>query len=180
MLELLAKDHDVWVRMVISFGSSKDVADDIVQSFYIRMYKYIKDESKIMYNDEEVNRFFVYVTLKNMWKTYKKSAGRYDFFEAWDEETVDDSVDHEVHEGFNRAFDEMMSKVQGEMSDWHRYDRLLCEKYFKSDYSLRQIAKGTGISLTSIFNTIRSSKKILKDKFGEDYEDFKNGDYNLI
>jgi DNA-directed RNA polymerase specialized sigma24 family protein len=180
MLELLAKDHDVWVRMVVSFGEHKVVAEDIVQSFYIRMHKYIKDESKIMYSTDEVNRFFVYVTLKNMWKTYKKSMGRYDFYEVWDEEAVDDSVDHAVHEGMNNAFDKILHDVREEMGNWHRYDRLLSEKYFKSDYSLREIAKGTGISLTSIFNTIKNNKRILKDKFGEDYEDFKNGDYNLI
>ena len=180
MLNLLAKDHDVWIRMVISFGASKDVADDIVQSFYLRMHKYVKDESKIMYNDDEVNRFFVYVTLKNMWKTYKSSASRYDFYEVRDDEAVDDTIDHEVHEGVNDAFNTIIDKVYDEMGTWHRYDRLLSEKYFKSDYSLRQIAKGTGISLTSIFNTIRTNKKILKDKFGEDWEDFKNGDYDLI
>lgn len=180
MLELLAKDHNVWVRMVVSFGAKKHIAEDIVQSFYLRMHRYIKDESKIMYNDDEVNKFFVYVTLKNMWKTYKKSSGRYDFYEAWDEEMVDDSVPSEYHEDINRAFNQMLTKVSDEMKEWHRYDRILSEKYFKSDYSLRDIAKGSGISLTSIFNTIRTNRKILKDKFGEDWEDFKNGDYDLI
>jgi DNA-directed RNA polymerase specialized sigma24 family protein len=180
MLELLAKDHDVWVRMVVSFGASKDVAEDIVQSFYLRMYKYIKDESKIMYNDDEVNRFFVYVTLKNMWKTYKTSSSRYDFFDIRDDEAVDDSVDHSIHEGMNDAFNKILNDIKDEMNTWHRYDKLLSEKYFKSGYSLREMAKGTGISLTSIFNTIKTNRKILKDKFGEDYEDFKNGDYDLI
>jgi DNA-directed RNA polymerase specialized sigma24 family protein len=180
MLELLAKDHDVWVRMVVSFGASKDIAEDIVQSFYLRMHKYIKDESKIMYNDDEVNRFFVYVTLKNMWKTYKTSSSRYDFYDIRDDEAIDDSVDHSVHEDMDNAFNKILSDIKDEMNTWHRYDKLLSEKYFKSDYSLRDMAKGTGISLTSIFNTIRTNKKILKDKFGEDYEDFKNGDYNFI
>lgn len=180
MLELLAQDHKIWVRMVVSFGCDRETAEDIVQSFYLRMHKYIKDQSKIMYNDDEVNRFFIYVTLKNMWKTYKTNKSRYDFYEVWDDEAIDESVHESVHVDHNEAFYKLMDKLSDEMKTWHRYDKLLSEKYFKSDYSLREIAKGTGISLTSIFNTIKTNKKILKEKFGEDYEDFKNGDYNLI
>lgn len=180
MLELLAQDHKIWIRMVMSFGADRDTANDIVQSFYLRMHKYVKDQSKIMYNDDEVNRFFIYVTLKNMFKTHKTSMGRYDFYEVWEEEAVDESVHESVHEDYNDAFYKIMDKVGDEMKTWHRYDKLLSEKYFKSDYSLREIAKGTGISLTSIFNTIKNNKKILREKFGEDYEDFKNGDYHKI
>jgi hypothetical protein len=59
MLELLAKNHKIWLRMVKGFGADYDTAQDIVQSFYLRMHKYVKDEERIMYNDEEVNRFFL-------------------------------------------------------------------------------------------------------------------------
>lgn len=178
MLELLANNHDVWIRMVISFGCNKDTAEDIVQSFYLRMHKYVKDESRIMYNDEEVNRFFVYVTLKNMYKTYIVSESRYQFFETWEEEYAE--WDDETVYDENTAFGRLITKIQAEMNTWHRYDKLLSEKYLKSDYSLREIAKGTGISLTSIFNSMKHNKRILRDKFKEDWEDFKNGDYNLI
>ena len=85
MLELLAKNHKMWVRMVVSFGCDAYTAEDIVQSFYLRMHKYVKDVSKIMYTDDEVNRFFVYVTLKNMWKTYRSSLSKYRFFDIWEE-----------------------------------------------------------------------------------------------
>jgi predicted DNA-binding protein YlxM (UPF0122 family) len=78
------------------------------------------------------------------------------------------------------AFIRFMKKIDEEMSTWHNYDKILSEKYLKSDYSLRDISEGAGISLTSIFNSMRNNKKILKEKFSEDWEDFKNGDYNLI
>jgi len=44
----------------------------------------------------------------------------------------------------------------------------------------KRCSEGTGISLTSIFNSMKTNKKMLRDKFQEDWEDFKNGDYNLI
>lgn len=181
MLELLAKNHKIWLRMVRGFGADYDTAQDIVQSFYLRMHKYIKDEQRIMYTDDEVNRFFCYVTLKNMYNTYIKSVNKLAFFEVREEDAIDEELnDFVFDEDMETAFSRLVTKINDEMEAWHRYDRILSEKYLKSDYSLRDIANGSGISLTSIFNTMRENKRILKEKFGEDYEDFKNGDYNLI
>ena len=181
MLEILAKNHNLWLNMVLGFGCDYDTAQDIVQSMYLRMNKYIKDEQRIMYNDDEVNRFFIYVTLKNMYRTYMAAENKFVWFEVREDDAIDtELMDIAFDEAMESAFETIMARIGAEMNTWHKYDRILSEKYFKSDYSLRDIAKGAGISLTSIFNSIRNNKKILKDKFSEDYEDFKNGDYHLI
>ena len=46
--------------------------------------------------------------------------------------------------------------------------------------SIRKIAKETNISWVSIFNTLKKCKIDLKHKFGEDYMDFLNKDYERI
>lgn len=179
MLELLAKNHKVWINMVLGMGASPDVAKDIVQSMYLRIDKYVKDEKKIMYKNDEVNGFFIYVTLKNMYISYKKS--KHLNFEVQDEQPsqeVEGSLDSNVE--MERAFVRLVKKIDDEIKTWHKYDRILSDKYLKSDYSLRGISEGTGISLTSIFHRMRQNKSILRDKFKEDWDDFKNGDYNLI
>ena len=181
MLEKLAENHKIWVRMVRGFGADRDLAQDIVQSMYLRLYKYVEDKERIMYNDDEVNRFFVYVTLKNMYLTYMSSQNRYQWYEIREDDVIDEDLKEFVFdEVMDTAFDRLISKINDEMNTWHKYDRILSEKYLKSDYSLRDIATGSGISLTSIFNSMRENKRILKEKFQEDYEDFCNGDYNLI
>jgi len=181
MLELLAKSHTLWVKMVVGFGASPDLAQDIVQSFYLRMHKYVKNEKRIMYNDEEVNRFFCYVTLKNMYKTYKNAANKFVWYEVREDDVIDTELqEFAFDEAMEVAFERLLHKISKEMDTWHRYDKILSEKYLKSDYSLRDIANGANISLTSIFNSMRENKRILREKFGEDYEDFKNGDYHLI
>ena len=179
MLELLAKNHKAWVNMVLGMGASPDIAKDIVQSMYLRIDKYVKDEKKIMYKNDEVNGFFIYVTLKNMYISYKKS--KHLNFEVQDEEhskDVEGSLDSNIE--MEKAFIRLVKKIDDEIKTWHRYDRILSDKYLKSDYSLRDISEGTGISLTSIFHRMRQNKSILRDKFKEDWDDFKNGDYNLI
>jgi DNA-directed RNA polymerase specialized sigma24 family protein len=181
MLEKLAENHKVWVRMVTGFGADIELAQDLVQSMYLRMHKYVKDENRIMYNDDEVNRFFVYITLKNMYRTYMNASNKFTFFEIREDDVIDTELrEFCFDEAVDSAFERLMGKISAEMNTWHKYDKILSEKYLKSDYSLRDIANGSGISLTSIFNSMRENKRILKEKFSEDYEDFCNGDYNLI
>ena len=144
MLELLAKSHNLWMNMVLGFGADYDLAQDIVQSFYLRMHKYVKDEERIMYNDEEVNRFFCYVTLKNMYKTYMNASNKFHFFEIREDDAIDEELrDFAFDEAMETAFERLIDKISDEMHSWHKYDRILSEKYLKSDYSLRDIANGS-------------------------------------
>jgi len=181
MLDKLAEKHNLWLKMVVGFGCDVETAKDIVQSMYLRIHKYVKDEERIMYNDDEVNRFFIYVTLKNMYYTYEKSNSKFVWYELREDDAIDDELrDFEFEEAMETAFERLIDKINAEMDTWHKYDKILSEKYLKSDYSLRDIANGSGISLTSIFNSMRANKQILKNKFKEDYEYFCNGDYDLI
>ena len=184
MLELLAKEHTLWLKMVINMGCSKDVAEDIVQEMYLKLHRLISDQNKIMYNDDEVNRFYVFVTLKNLYIDYRKAKNKYTFFEYLetdgedqeDEMFINDMTDLEK----DKAFTNLMSSITEEINSWHLYDAKLCNTYYKSNLSLRDISTGSKISLTSIFNSVKNYKKILKDKFEEDVLDFYNGDYHLI
>lgn len=180
MLELIANHHKLWISMVVSFGCDKESAEDVVQSMYLRIHKYVKNEKRIMYGDDDINKFFIYITLKNMFMDMKKSNNKYSYLEMDDEDVSYEPIQEDVNIEMEYAHGTIIRKIQDEMSTWHRYDRILSEKYLKSDYSLRDIASGSGISLTSIFNSMKTNKQILKEKFQEDYEDFKNGDYHLI
>lgn len=184
MLELLAKEHTLWLKMVINMGCSKDIAEDIVQEMYLKLHRLIKEEKKIMYNDEEVNRFYVFVTLKNLYIDFRKAKNKYTFFEYIETDKDDEEEDVFLNEMTDiekdEAFTKLMGSITEEINSWHLYDAKLCNTYYKSSLSLRDIATGSKISLTSIFNSVKNYKKILKDKFDEDVTDFYNGDYHLI
>lgn len=185
MLEVLGKNHSLWVKMVIGMGCRLDVAEDIVQEMYLRMHRLIQDESKIMYNDEEVNRFFIYVTLRNMYMDYLKAKNKFTVFEFREDDDPEKmNSDEYIYEDFNvdeeQGFKSMMDCVVEEMSNWPRYDAILANIYFKTDYSLRDISNGSGISLTSIFNSVKGYRAKLQERLAEDYQDYINGDWNLI
>ncbi len=183
MLEKLAENHDLWVSMVVGMGCNESLAQDITQEMYIRMYRLVKDENKIMYSDDEVNKFFVYVTLKNMYYTYLRINNRHKFFEyqEFDSFESDDGLyNEEVDDEFEEAFNNFTSSIYSEISTWHPYNSKLASIYLKSSLSLRAISKDTGISLTSIFNSVKNYKKALREKFKEDYQDLINEDFNHL
>jgi hypothetical protein len=45
---------------------------------------------------------------------------------------------------------------------------------------MRKIAAKSNISLSSIFNTLKSCKKKIKDSVGEDWQDYLNEDFELL
>lgn len=183
MLEKLAKNHNLWVSMVVGMGCNESLAQDITQEMYIRMHRLVKDENKIMYSDEEVNKFFVYVTLKNMYYTYIRINNKHKFFEykEFDSFESDNQIyDEELDIDFEDAFNNLTSHIYSEISTWHPYNSKLASIYLKSNLSLRAISKDTGISLTSIFNSVKNYKKYLKEKFEEDYQDLINKDFNHL
>ena len=185
MLEKLGRNHSIWVKMVIGMGCKLDVAEDIVQEMYLRMHRLIQDESKIMYNDEEVNKFFVYVTLKNMYMDYLKAKNRFTVFEFREDDdpdkmNLDEYIADDVDNDEQRGFENMVNSIVDEMSNWPRYDVILANIYLKTNYSLRDISNGSGISLTSIFNSVKGYRAKLKERLMEDYEDYLNGDWHLI
>ena len=179
MLEKLAENHTLWIKMVVNMGCDKHIAEDIVQSMYLRIHRLVTDEKKIMYNDDEVNRFFIYVTLKNMFVDFVKARNKYTFFEYMETDDVEEGLE-DIEFDEQEAFHNLVDSMSSEIMSWERYDIILSQLYFKTDLSLRDIANGSGISLMSIYNSIKNYKNILNNKFMDDYQDYMNGDYHLI
>ena len=179
MLEKLAENHTLWIKMVINMGCDKHIAEDIVQSMYLRIHRLVTDEKKIMYNDDEVNRFFIYVTLKNMFVDFVKARNKYTFFEYMETDDIEEGLE-DIEFDEQEAFHNLVDSMSSEIMTWERYDIILSQLYFKTDLSLRDIANGSGISLMSIYNSIKNYKNILNNKFMDDYQDYMNGDYHLI
>lgn len=86
---------------------------------------------------------------------------------------IDKDLKHE-------KFEIILEKVEEEMSRWHWYDKMLFNEYVSSGKSIRTLAKETKISPDSIFQTLKNCKAKLKEVIGEDYDDFKNLDYEHI
>jgi len=176
MLEKLAVHQELWIKMLVNLGCKLDVAEDLVQDMYLRMHRLVKDESRIMYKDD-INRYFVWVTLRNLYYSYLKDKRNSIFYEILEnDEVVEKQYDVEEDD----AFEKIMSQVESITSDWTVYDKRLFELYFIQGLSLRAISKGAKIGLTSIHNSILNQKAILRESLSEDLIDYFNQDFDKI
>jgi RNA polymerase sigma factor (sigma-70 family) len=175
VLDLLAGHHKEWIKMVHKFGAGS-YAEDIVQEMYIRLNKYVENPERIMYKNQP-NKLFVWVTLRNMTRQFQNKKDLMVY--------TGDMVEYDIaEEEFDRVqaegFEKLIDKVWEVMEDLHWYDQKMFEVYHKTDMSMRDIEKETGISLFSIFDTLKNSKEYVQEKINEDYEDYQNGESERI
>ena len=170
ILELLAKKHIDWIKMVQSFGCDPILAEDIVQEMYIRLHKYIDDPERIMYG-EEVNTYFVYITLRNMYNTIKKIQSRVEFVDL--QEVEDELIFEDVNYENFESFDDLIEKIWEDVEEWHWYDKKMFQLYHNSPMSIRTIADETKISARSIFNTLKNGRERIQEICEEEYKTWK-------
>ena len=180
MLELLAKQHDDWIRVAYNMTDDMDEAKDLVQEMYLVVLEGRRSIKDITYKDQ-INRYFVWKLLRSLFideyrrKNSKKFIKTCEIIMDKDDKAVDDYNFIE-----DDSFECVMTKIDDITKDWKVYDRQLFDLYYMQGQSLRQIANGAGIGLNSIHNSVKSYRQILKDELSEDVTDYFNGDYDKI
>ena len=176
MLEKLAVHHVLWIKMLVNLGCKVEDAQDLVQDMYIRLHTLVKDPKRIMYG-EDVNRYYVWVTLRNMYFSSLKKKRNNIFYELRENDDVELS---EYDSSEDKAFESITTRIDSITSKWTVYDKRLFELYFIQGLSLRAISKGSKIGLTSIHTSVLKYKEILRENLSEDLIDYFNQDFNKI
>lgn len=186
MWEILIKRHKEWISMAMSICKDVHLANDIVQDMYLRLNRYIDNPEKII-KDGEVNSYFIYITLRNLFYDTKKGQKAEISKDYSDVENIsflsalaEIPEEREENDSMEEAYLTIFKAIDKEVSTWHWYDQKLFRLYYYTNQSLRDIASDTKISLTSIYNSCKNYRKIIEEKFGEDIEDFFNQDYDKI
>jgi RNA polymerase sigma factor (sigma-70 family) len=172
-LNKVAKHHKEWVKIVNSFGEYF-FAEDIVQETYIMLMKWSSEEK--LFKDGNISKGYMYFALKNTFLQHINKKNKISFIPL--EDCFNLAEENNTEE--NEAYNDLLNNVDLECDSWHWYDKQLFELYKNTNKSLRQISAETNISVTSIFNTVKTCKKRIKNNIGEDYQDFINKDYELI
>lgn len=187
IIDVLSKRHNEWIKMAQSFKLSKDDANEIVQEMYLRLHDYTRDVNKIMYSKKEVNTFYIYITLRNLYYSgftnYGKSPKSKKMILFSEIDTDDfDALINRISEDYDEINDDLMKKINLDVlcdkideviEDWYWYDKKLTKLYLNTDMSMRDISKETKISLSSIFNTLTNAKEKIRQKVGQEYKKYK-------
>ena len=62
-LEKIALKHDRWVALVQNMGCNPSYCEDVVQDAYLKIWSYIEQGKDITYGEDDINDFYVYMTL---------------------------------------------------------------------------------------------------------------------
>lgn len=168
----LSENHQEWVAIVKSFGSKSP--EDIVQEMYLRLYQYSSLDKILI--DGELNKAFIWVSLRNIFYISNKNK-KILFIPLDDVYNLESGNDYSPN---HIARDIIEEKINEEVESWHYYDRMLFNLYRESRMSMRKLSKETGISVRSIFSTLKNCKERINNKIGEDFEDYLNEDFELI
>ena len=165
LLEKLSKRDKDWMRMAQSFGLDKETSRDLVQEMYLKLYEKTTYD-KIKYGDDDVNTFYVYVTLRNLFYDRKRSKVS----------LVELKEDFEYEESSNdckHLLEEMLEDISETIENLHWYDRKIFEIYYANNETIRQLSEGSKISSSSIFNTLKNVRTKIKEKHKEKYQEYK-------
>jgi len=152
--------------MAMSFGADRDSAQDLVQDMYLRMYKYVENPERIMYNEDEVNTYFVFVVLRNLYISSQKAMT---FSELEELEGEMDEPNYEMEMAHNNLIDELWEEVDS----WHWYDTKLFKLYHNTNMTIKKISEETKISERSIWNTLDNGRKRIQANRKEAYQAWK-------
>tara|TARA_R110000823_G_scaffold42397_2_gene111102 strand:+ start:891 stop:1400 length:510 start_codon:yes stop_codon:yes gene_type:complete len=152
IISLIANDHKKWTRIVESFGAKHP--EDIVQEMYLKIYNWKgKYDKTLMYNESEVNYFFIFKVLRNLFLDQVKKKKR------------EVSLETNIVEPYiyDHTFDyiDKENKIKKKISEWNEYDKRIYEFVFLKGWSMLELSKLTGIEYYSIYRTVKKIKKLL-------------------
>lgn len=175
----------MWLSYLYSLGCDDTIAHDIVQEMYIKVDAYIKRKNAdIMFNENEVNYYFFWITLKNLYFDYRRKKSKdplvyysnvSDVNDAPLPDEYEDKDDYDMHRAVIEWYDSKDYIEITEADDLIYYDkeqlnnyylRKVFEECFLEKKKVSELSRDTKITYWSLRNTI----KIIKNQIQELYE----------
>ena len=183
ILTQLYNKHNTWLEITESFGVNPETAKDIVSELYIKIDKFVKEKSNksIMYNDKEVNYYFIFVTIRNLVFDLKRKEKKVYF------ETLDNLPDTGYTTEYTEPDDYLKLKV---INDWYENDKYLqmleeanlldnfsqdkmkvyylrriFKEIFLDNTKVSELSRNTNITYWSLRNTIKNIKKQIHNDY---------------
>ena len=155
-LQLLAEKHEDWIRVVESFGCNSDTAEDLVQEMYIKINSILLKGTDIMYNETEINHFYIFRTLRSMFLDLIRKESKVTLIEY-------DNLSHNFKTDQMVNFQAAYNMFLHNLDEMHWYDKKVFE-YIEAGESIAGLSEKTKISYYSLYNTYKKGKKILLEK----------------
>jgi DNA-directed RNA polymerase specialized sigma24 family protein len=152
-IDQLIDKHKHWIAVVKRFGEIA-YAEDIVQEAYI----------KIINSNKDANFAYFYFTLRSLtMNLHNKKVIKVEITKDIEHLLLDSQEDDIILELAQPFIDYIQT--------WEDYERMLFMVYVNKGVSMRKMSRESGISFTSIYNTIKNCKKKLITWQKENHKD---------
>ena len=149
---IIANKHKQWLEICMSFGCKKELAEDLVQEMYIKIMLLIEKKGlDIMYNETEINYYYIFKTLKTLFYDYKRKGKNINLV----------SIDNIQISQNDINYIEPYTKVEEALKKMYWYDRKVFE-IIQGGESIADFSRKSKIQYYSLYNTYKKVKKKLK------------------
>lgn len=168
----LASGYDKYKEVAFNICQDEDKASDVVQMVMEACLKMQKETLQDIYDKDGLLWYIIrMISLNIKSKTsryYYKYNKYYELFEG------NSTPTYSLHNYENNAGDDTRSSthirldgIEDLLSNLYWYDRELFLTYYRDSYTLDSLAAKTGISRTSIFNTLKKVRNYIKDNIND-------------
>lgn len=149
---LIANKHKEWLEICMSFGCKKELAEDLTQEMYIKIMLLIEKKGlDIMYNEKEINYYYIFKTLKTLFYDYKRKGKNIKLVSIDDLQISESDIN----------YIEPYSKVEKALKKMYWYDRKVFE-IIQGGESIAEFSRKSKIQYYSLYNTYKKVKNKLK------------------
>jgi len=150
---LVAEKHKEWIKIVISFGCDKEVAEDLVQEMYIKIQLKLEKGLDIMYG-KEINYYYIFKTLRTLFYDLKRKGKNITIISI-DENYINNNIDNDIN------YESEYKKITDSLSKMYWYDRKVFE-VINGGEKISEFSRKSTIPYYSLYNTYRKVKAQLK------------------
>ena len=150
-MKIVAAKHNEWLSIVLSFGCKPEIAEDIVQEMYIKIQLKLEKGLDIMYNEKEINYYYIFKTLKSLFYDLKRKGKNITIVSIDDVHLTTSDINYE----------EPYKKIENELSKMFWYDRKVFEIINEGE-SIAEFSRKSKIHYYSLYNTYNRVKNKLK------------------
>lgn len=155
-LQIIAEKHNDWIRIVESFGCNSETSEDVVQEMYLKINSVLLKGVNIMYNEKEINHFYIFRTLRSMFLDLIRKEKKVNIVSL-------EGIKMNFKSSTDVNFEVVYNKFLDNLDEMHWYDKKVFE-YIEGGESIASLSEKTKISYYSLYNTYRRVKQTLLEK----------------
>lgn len=167
-LEAIAKDNIKWRKMANYLGARWEDVDDAVQTMYLKLAEIQERDgtlARLQMPSGKVNTFYIFKILQSAVVDQYRLENK-----TIDHEAQFNPIDNPEESEYK--YIALMERIKEIIDTLHEYDQMILELYFVYGHSLREIERRTGITVTSVYNTLKNAKQHIKKQSIELYNEY--------